>query len=354
MAVSLLAQALCSLDDVKLHLASYNSGANDDLLARLINSFTAASEKHCHRSWLYGQRTEYFDSGFPGSTGGVTSRLFVTAPPIASSPAITVNDDPQGHTFASITQLVQNTDYVVNYNNGMIEKMTPLWYDVGFTQSPRRSTFRRELRIYGFQPGIQSIQVVYTGGLVTPRSDAPALPTLSTSGSGLTGAYLYRISTITGSDPNTETVATVPGNITLTNQGGHLVFANPGTGFSTNIYRSKDQGASGTVNPICYFVASVAGDSGGNQSYTDTTLDTSLTTAITAPNEGPITVPDELREACATQVVDWFMRRDKPGEIGMTQTGQGGVTFIRKQGPYLQIVDEILKQYRRGTMLSVP
>lgn len=343
MAVALVDHALCSISDVKLRMPSETSDQSDSLIANLINSFSTFAENRCQRKFLVTSRTEYF--GGYGSSGTPLTEIQLPAYPIDTSATIYVYEDTN-RTFAASSLLTENTNYVVDYASGVVRRM-PLQqlvpygdpygvYWLGNTRTYPRGAMNDCYWAYGDR----TVKIIWTGGLVTKRTAAPATGSAASNGSGaLDGSFRYAHATI---DSNGyESVASVEVPISVADKTIRYSFSAPGAGNTTRIYRSE------TNENILYHVADVAGTA---TFYDDNIADGSLNRSIVPYGAGPRVVPEDLREACATQVMDWFQRRDMPGIVRVSQqaggVSGGAATFLtRDKVPLLPYVAQVLDTY---------
>lgn len=342
--MALVSGAPCSIADVKGHLDPGKSNADDATIELMINAFAASFERITERRLALTARTEYFDASGAGLAGGPTALLRLPAYPISESPAPVIYDDP-ARAFAASTLLTENADYVVDYRNGLIRKISASWFELGFS-SPNRvgpGTVYSHMTPDSFRPGRLSIKVTWTGGLVTPRPAGPAAPSVAANGAGnVNGTVRYRIATITS---GVETVASTSTAFVANNNIARLTFAAPGASSTTRIYRMK------SGQSIYYRVADVAGTA---TQYDDNIADGSLDTATLAKEEGPISAPDDLREACVMQTTLWFQRRSDPGRISISGTGQGQVVYARAdRGALLPFVQSVFDSYTQIPLGSV-
>ena len=330
MAIVLVPQALCSVEDVKQQLGDAEmSSANDVIIAMLINGFALGAEGYCNRPFEIKSRTDYFDTTLAGGPGGPSRMLQLPAYPLTTA-TVAVYDDP-AQLFGADSLLEEGVDYVVDRVAGMVTKTGALVYEAGALLSLGNA------RPY-FAGGPHSVKVVSTGGLVVPRPAGPAVPTTVASGTGLSGQYRHVVTTVDANGVEScASVASVA--LTLVDQGAAVTFANPGVGASTRIYRTNETG----IDAKFYYSGQVAGDAGGAQTYTDTVADDALDLDRQPPAAGPLTVDDGLRTAAMMQVIDWFNRRKRPGEAQVVATGQGNVVYAhRDKNPYLPMVQSIL------------
>lgn len=178
MALTLVSHALCGLEDARQHYAADTSSQHDDYLTQAINAFSTAAEEMCGRHFEITERTEYFDAGIPGGPKGPTAQIALSAFPISLTATLTIYDDNRRQ-FASSSLLTVNTDYVVNYDLGTITRISTRYFDAGFDLTGGgwgRGRFQAELDPPHFTPGVQSIKVTYTGGLVTPQLNDDGTP----------------------------------------------------------------------------------------------------------------------------------------------------------------------------------
>jgi len=131
--------AICTRDDVKVYLELKDiDTTKDHLIDKLIPKAQNFIESFYYNQILeQAPYIEYYD--------GPRSAVFVRNPPIASSPAPIIHDDPD-RDFDTAT-LVETDDYGIDYEAGIIKFEYPLC------------------------KGIRSVKVEYTGGYV-----AAALP----------------------------------------------------------------------------------------------------------------------------------------------------------------------------------
>lgn len=341
MAVSLVGHALCSISDVKLRLPQEQSDQTDALIARLINSFSTQAENYTSRKFEITSRTITPD----GLTGGgqQISDLVLPAYPIATSPAPQVWEDSE-RSFGATTLLTENTDYVVDYTNGVIRRISST------ILAEHGSSFQyfgaRLDRPRGFATeslwdfGRQTIKVTWTGGVVTPRTAAPATPSVAANGAGdLDGSYRYGYSVI-DSDGN-ESVVSTEVAVTASSNTMRVTYTDPGAGSTVRLYRSQEGYST------LYHLTDVAGGSG--TTYDDNIADGSLDTAVVPYGAGPRVVPDDLLEACAMQVTDWLGRSQEPGIVRISQSGagaMGGTATFRDRGTFIPYVQMVLDSYR--------
>lgn len=341
MAVSLVGHALCSISDVKLRLPSEQSDQTDALLARLINSFSTQAEQYTSRQFEIKSRTITPD----GLTGGgqQLSDLLLPAYPILEDPAPQVWED-ELRTFGATSLLTENSDYVVVYENGIIRRIANT---ILAEHQPSFSYFGSGLdRPRGFAAdaswdyGRKTIKITWTGGIVTPRTAAPATPSVATNGAGsLNGSYRYAYSVI-DSDGN-ESVVSTEIAATASNNTLRLTYTDPGAGSTVRIYRTQE-GYS-----VLYHLTDIAG--GAGTTYDDNVSDGSLDTGVVPYGSGPRVVPDDLLEACAMQVVDWAGRSQEPGIVRISQSGSGvmgGTATFRDRGTFIPYVQMVLDSYR--------
>lgn len=344
--MSLDANALCSLVDAKRYADQLDdSGASDAFYEQLINGFSTAAAKYCGREWPTVERIEYFDAGIHGGPGGGTNRLFLRGFPVDLTATFKVYNDPT-YSFAEDTLLTRNSDYVVNAALGVVAKLSPAIFEVGFVNSPvwGNDRFQAELQGAFFTPGRQVVKVQYTGGLLTARPGPPGMPSVEAGvGAGLLGQYRYAITTVVEAT-GIESVATDAVQIVANETDLVLTWSNPGAGKRTRIYRTR---ADATTLYLLTAVAGFGTPGLATQSFSDATPDDQLTTGTRPPDAGPVTIPEDLRTACMAQVTHWFSQRNKPGVFDYQSTGEGRVVFERIRQPFLPFVTTILDHYRR-------
>lgn len=343
MAVALVDHALCSLSDIKLRMPSETSDQSDSLISNLINSFSTFAENRCGRKFLSTSRTEYF-GGF-GASGTPLTEIQLQAYPVDTSVSVTVYEDPQ-RAFGAETLLTENTNYIIDYVAGVVRRI-PLaqlvpFYDpaLPYNWGLGRNYPRGSMNDVYWAYGDRTVKITWTGGLVTKRSSAPATGSAASNGTGvLDGSFRYCHAVI---DSNSyESVASVEVPLTVTDKTVRYSFAAPGASYTVRIYRSESN------DNILYHVADVAGTA---TYYDDNIADGSLNKSITPFSAGPRVVPDDLREACATQVVDWFVRRDMPGIVRVSSQAAGvsggAATYLtRDKVPLLPYVAQVLDSY---------
>lgn len=340
--VSLVGHALCSIADVKLRLPQDQSDQADALIAVLINSFSTYAENYTQRKFQYTARTSYFDG--VNESGSAIAEIQLPAFPIASSPALQIWQD-SSRAFASDALLTENTDYVINSDTGTVRKISPtIFADMQPSYSYYGARLERP-RGMGtdcwFAFGHKTIKVTWTGGIVTARAASPTTPTLAEGASGvLSGTYRYGYSTINASGE--ETALSVEAPITVTDKRVTVTFVNPGAGYTVRLYRSQEGYST------LYHLADVAG--GATTTYSDNIADGSLDQGVAPYGAGPLSVPDDLREAAMMQVTDWFGRRNEPGVSRVSSSGgnafPGGSASYQDKMPILPFVGMVLDTYR--------
>lgn len=340
MSVSLVGHALCSIADVKLRMPSEQSDQSDGLIALLINSFSTQAEQYTGRQFEIKERTIYPDGITNG--GQLTSDIVLPAFPIDEDSPPEVYADSE-RTFAASSQMTEDTDYVVDYANGVIRRISPT---ILAENQPSYAYFGSMLdRPRGMSAdqwwdfGRKNIKIVWTGGIVTPRPAAPTTPTLTedvATSANLSGTFRYCYSTINNTT-GYESAASVSVPITVDDKKVVVTFANPGAGYTVRLYRSQEGYST------MYHLVDVAG--GATTTYLDDIADGSLNQSLQPKGAGPVVVPDDLREVAMQQVVDWVGRASEPGLVRVSQTGSGSATF-RDRNALLPYVKMVLDSYR--------
>lgn len=134
--------ALCKVEDVTALIDPSIVGDNLQLIALLINDFSAWMEQYLNRKLLKTTYTEILDGG--------KHILIVSAPPIVNNGTLRVYEDST-RVFDSSKLLVLNKDYRVEYTNGALRRVVD-----GDLRRPR----------YAFLALPQAVKVIYQGGLV--------------------------------------------------------------------------------------------------------------------------------------------------------------------------------------------
>lgn len=191
--------AFCRPEDVKAALGNLDiSSQRDDVLVAYINFFSSMAEggSYCDRQFQIKERVEYFDGmhiGYHRNSRPVC-RIFLHAPPVLSTPAIRIFDDPLrvwgDSTTPPDTELVLWDNYHINYVTGAISFFALPW-----------------------QYDIHNIKIIYTGGLVKDIIQNTAIcPDDLRTACALQCAHWFRIS----NDPGAIQVSSVGGGqITL-------------------------------------------------------------------------------------------------------------------------------------------
>lgn len=329
MATSLVRHALCSVRDVKLRLDETMGTTKDELLISLINSISTHAQDRTGREFEIKARTKLFD--------GPIGTLALPAYPVDSAETFEVFADRE-RAFAAATELTLNTNFTVDYPEGIIHYLGTNIFDAGFGGT---RLFTPQMRGQGLGYGPQSIKVNWTGGIITPTPAAPALPSVADDGAGvLTGIFRWRIAKYTTAT-GIETAATASVTLELAAKKALLGFANPGVGAETRIYRT------GASENESFYLATVAGTSGGAQTYSDNNLDAVLDTTISAPEAGPLVVPEGLRGAAASQVAHWYKNRNDDARVQQSQSMGGSIIFTRDGKPLLPFVTSAICEYAR-------
>lgn len=142
----------------------------------------------------------------------------------------------------------------------------------------------------GAIPPWMRLMLPIAGFLQTTRGGgvAPSAPTVTQEtplGSGLTGTYLYKITTVDESNGSETQASTASSSQAPSSEMNQLTFANPGAGKLTRIYRTKTSGST------YYLVGFKLGTSGGgNQTFDDELADTALDVTSTAPGSTAVDV----------------------------------------------------------------
>lgn len=344
MSVSLVGHALCSISDVKLRMPAEQSDQTDALIARLINSFSTQAEQYTGRQFEIKSRTIFPDGMTNG--GQPAADIILPAFPIDPDTPPDVRVDAE-RAFGSATVLTEDTDYVVDYANGIVRRICP---NLLAENQPSYAYFGAILdRPRGMAAdnpwdfGRKNIKIVWTGGITVPRPAAPATPSLAEDGSGsahLKGTFRYCYSVINNTT-GYESVASVEVPITINNKKIIVTFTNPGAGHAVRLYRSQEGYSA------MYHLADVPG--GATTTYLDDIADGSLDQSRNPESPGPVVVPDDLREAAMMQVTDWLGRAQDPGIIRVSQSGggmPGGTATFRDKQAFIPYVRMVLDSYR--------
>ncbi len=148
MAIATTTESLCTVNDVKIRMASEASDkADDEMLAQIIRGVSAVFDIITERTFIINQAdvTEYYDGGM---------ELYVDRWPVVSIASLKISADWD---WSSVTALVADTDYRLQSKNGRI------YYLPGISWPYSSGRQKGD-----FPCGIDNIQIIYTGGYIGP------------------------------------------------------------------------------------------------------------------------------------------------------------------------------------------